>query len=154
MNYFHRVYRNAEHFTEPKAPFIVKSAQKCERTDACVRRNRQWYNECFRLNCYSKFYSWTVSTNVPRTLAAYEAFVKVTLETCRNIKGYYYIVEKSSNGKLHLHGIVCSSDKSKFVKIRKNLLFHSEFKLISFYDGWLAYVLKESPSHDYSYVKY
>lgn len=156
MEIFYKVYKNAEHFKErpPGAPFLMKSTLKRKRTDVLVASNRSWYNETFRINCYSKYYAWTVSSNVPRDPEAFQAFAKTTYETCRNIKGLTYVLETSENNKLHLHGIICSSDYSKFCKIRKHLLFHSEFKLISFYDGWLAYMLKETPLTHYDYIKY
>ncbi len=153
-NIFHNLPNTGVFERDPtRGAFLLKSRKNRELTDLAVLKCRQWYARLFKGNVYTRFYTLNVSPFNSRSEMNeldYEEYVKELFTICRNVLGVWFIFEKSEAGKLHLHGFIASKDKSKFLKIKKHLLFHSEIDEVTYFDGWLAYCLKHSPKHSFS----
>ncbi len=107
----------------------------------------------WKQNQYITYYSFTISPH-KRLLskALIESSVDDLMTVCKNVVSCRYVYETSELNKIHIHGILASKSKSKFMKLRKHPLV--KYELNEYYnsnDAWIHYMAKESPHYCYTH---
>ncbi len=102
-------------------------------------------------NPFTDFYAFTISPHQRH------APLLTSVKAVRNLFYQYkscmsavYIIETSSKGKIHVHGIVALPHESKWVKLRKHPTVKYHMVKIHEPIGWIEYILKEKPKRIYS----
>ncbi len=145
-----RLY-NSKNYVEPRrGAFRVKSKVNYAR-DCAHRLNifrTIFIHEQHNLPYPVYQYALTLSPKIPSV----EVSTQEYLQAISIMKGQYaciksilYVEEVSSRGKRHIHGIILCTDKCKFRKFARNTRFAYKVDDITFIDGWLAYILNDSP---------
>jgi len=114
----------------------------------------KWVQGQFRLYNYSKFYTFTISPHqryVERMVL--EDGVRQIFRSYKSVIGVRYIMETSKLGKLHVHGILCARDNSKFVKLRRHPTCNYMINPYSPGNEWIVYMGKGNPQKLYGYYK-
>ncbi len=105
----------------------------------------------FRTNQYITYYAFTISPHSRlQEQGVLADSVTDLMKICKNVISCRYIFETSDLGKVHIHGLLASKSRCKFVKLRKHPLVQYYFKV---YDGnrkWLNYMEKGQPDHCYT----
>ncbi len=144
--------------SEPKAPFIWKSKKNILNDQRRREEINYWYEMIMQRDIYSKYIEWYTLTLSPKdpTVEIREYFYDLALlrlqSKCKTIIDIVYILETSKHGKLHVHGIIATRDKTKFLKIKRDIRFNWHMDPLTYLDGWINYMLKESPKHVYTGV--
>ncbi len=95
---------------------------------------------------YTKFYAFTASPHDKYlNRETLHRTIKDLLKLYSPIYSLLYVIEVSELGKIHAHGIICSRDQSKFVKVRNHPVV--QFKIVKYSPGiWIKYILKDNPT--------
>lgn len=82
----------------------------------------------------------------------YIQYVQIMCGQYASIKCLIYAEEVSDSGKRHIHGIVLTSDKCKFIKWRRHTRLHFTCNMITMLDGWINYILEDHPNELITWV--
>ncbi len=100
-------------------------------------------------NPWAQYYAFTISPHEKYAEKAVSAIaVEHMFKVYNGMIAAIYVFEKSEKGKWHIHGILASADKKKWVKLCKHPLVH--YKLTEYVPGeWIDYCLKGKPDKLY-----
>ncbi len=149
-------HRKSEISKEPKAPFIWKNQKNIHKDTHTRGTIIRWYEGILAETAYSKYIKWYTLTidpldpTVQVTEHQYELALKRLRDKCKTIIKVAYIYETSEHGKLHLHGILATRDKTKFLKVKHDIRYHYQMDPLTYLDGWICYILKGSPENLYT----
>lgn len=115
----------------------------------------EWYHRNIRMHPHDKLFSFTLS---PHSVFVTELDLHQSardLMLCyKDIRILRYVIEVSTRGKPHIHGVMFKKTTAKFAKVRTHAICHFKFDLIFDILGWVRYMYKTKPVNTYKLYRY
>lgn len=110
-----------------------------------IEQYQTYLMDTFRDNRYTKFYALTVTPHIHSTTEYYLSNVMYDIiNQCKSVISITYNYERSEAGKLHIHGIIATKDKTKFLKVKKHPIAQIHTTELNG-ETWIYYCTKSKP---------